>query len=210
MIPELHGQLLRAALEHLTSPQRLSRNNAGDLVEDVILVAHSPRLSWSERLGLGFTELIEHLPTDGFGKGGVSVLVHLDYQQLLDGLGSARMDTGVHISPGRARELACAAGIIPAVLGGRSQPSDLGDLARLHSTGQRRALSVRYDSCAAERSERPFAWCDIHHSHPWSKGGRTDLDNGIPLCGHHHHRAHDNEFDLRVLPTGEARFTRRR
>ncbi len=85
-----------------------------------------------------------------------------------------------------------------------------GRTARLHSTAQRRALSVAHDSCAAEGCERPFAWTDIHHPHAWSQGGATDLDNGLPLCGWHHRRAHDTRFDLRRLATGEVRFRPRR
>jgi hypothetical protein len=96
------------------------------------------------------------------------------------------------------------------VLGGRSQPLDLGHTARLHNTAQRRALSINHDTCAAEGCERPFAWCDVHHPHPWSRGGATDLDNAVPLCGWHHARAHDQRFDLRVLTSGEVRFRRRR
>jgi hypothetical protein len=38
----------------------------------------------------------------------------------------------------------------------------------------------------------------------------TSLDNGIPLCGHHHRRAHDDRFTLTILPSGEARFRRHR
>jgi hypothetical protein len=34
--------------------------------------------------------------------------------------------------------------------------------------------------------------------------------NGIPLCLWHHRRAHDSRFDLTLLPSGEARFKRRR
>jgi hypothetical protein len=208
-IPELHGSLLRAALEHLTSPRRHHLDAAGELVEDESMGSAGLTLSWTERLGLGLTELIEHLPTDGFGRSGIGVLVHIDHQRLLDGLASARLDTGTRISAGEARRLACLAGIIPAVLGGRSVPLDLGESARFHSTPQRRALSIKYDTCATEGCERPFAWCDIHHPHAWSAGGRTDLDNGIPLCGFHHRRAHDSLFTMKYLLTGEVRFRRR-
>lgn len=209
-IPELHGQLLRTALEHLTAPRRLGRNKAGDLVTDPTLPGEGPTLSWTEKLGAAFTELLEHLPTDGHGQIGATLLVTLDYQRLLDGLGSAGLDTGTQISPGQARRLSCGAGIVPAVLGGRSEPLDLGRERRLHSTAQRRAMSLRYDTCAAEGCERPFAWCEIHHRHPWSRGGRTDLDNGLPLCGHHHRRAHDDHYTHQRLPSGEIRYRRRR
>jgi hypothetical protein len=214
VIPELHGNLLRAALERLTSPRRLARNAAGDVVHDDTMTT-GDRLSWTEQLGLGLTELIEHLPTSPDGKQGgflrnaVTLLVHLDHRRLLDGLASARMDTGTRISVGEARRLACDAGILPAVLGGRSVPLDLGRERRLHSTAQRRALSVLHDTCAAEGCERPFAWCDIHHPHAWSQGGATDLDNGLPLCGWHHRRAHDARYDLTRLASGEVRYRRR-
>ena len=166
VIPELHGHLLRAALEALTSPAQLSRNKAGEVVRDDA-VADRPGQSGTEKLGQGFTELIEHLPSSsdgiagGFTRNALTLLVHIDHQHLLDGLASARLDTGVHLSAGEARRLACNAGLLPVVLGGASQVLDLGRDRRLHSAAQRRALSVTHDTCAAEGCERPFAWCDM-------------------------------------------------
>jgi hypothetical protein len=88
-------------------------------------------------------------------------MVHLDYRHLIDGLASARVDTGVDISAGQARRLACAAGLIPVVLDGESVVLDLGRRQRLHTPSQARALSVTYETCAAEGCQRPFAWCDM-------------------------------------------------
>ena len=210
VLPELHGSLLLTYLERLSSPRRLSRNRAGEPVQDETLEDGGSGASWSERLGAAFAEMVEHLSADGFGRAGMGVMVHLDHQHLLDGLASARLDSGVHLSAGEARRLACSAGIIPAVLGGRSAPLDVGVESRLHRVAQRRALSTVHDSCATEGCERPFAWCDIHHPTWWSRGGRTDLDNGLPLCGWHHRRAHDSRFDMTVLLSGEVRFRRRR
>ncbi|CAN5419549.1 HNH endonuclease signature motif containing protein [soil metagenome] len=214
VIPELHGQLLRGFLEQFTSPRRLTRNRAGESVRDASVAgAEDGGLSWTEKLGLGLTELIEHLPSEaagGFARNAVTLLVHLDHQHLLDGLASARLDTGAHVSAGEARRLACGAGIIPLVLGGASQVLDLGRERRLHSTAQRRALSATHETCAAEGCERPFAWCDVHHPRAWSHGGATDLDNAVPLCGFHHRRAHDARFDLTTLTSGEVRYRRRR
>ena len=206
VIPELHGHILRAALERLTSPKHLSRNKAGETVQD----GTGPALNRNDWFGLGFIELIEHLPTKGFGPNCVTVIAKLDYSHLLDGLASAGLDTGTHCSAGEARRLSCNAGIIPAVLGGRSAPLDLGRERRLHSTAQRRALALLHDSCAVEGCQRPFAWCDVHHPDAWSRGGRTDLGNAVPLCGFHHRRAHDSFFDLSTLAPGEVRFRRRR
>ncbi len=212
VIPELHGHLLTSFLERLGSPRRFGRNRAGEEVHDDTLVGHSHRWNWSEQLGSAFVELLEHLPTKesgGFARSSVGVLVHIDHRHLLDGLASAGLDTGARLSAGQARRLACSAGILPVVLGGRSQVLDLGRERRLHSTAQRRALSVSHDTCAAEGCERPFAWCDVHHHQPWSQGGATSLTNAVPLCGHHHRRAHDPAYRHRLLPSGEVRFRRR-
>ena len=106
--------------------------------------------------------------------------------------------------------LACNAGLVPAVLDGDSMPLDLGRSRRRHSRSQRRALALIHDTCAVAGCTRPFAWCEIHHHLlSWANGGRTDLDNGLPLCGHHHRRAHDSLFDLRRRPDGDWAFHRR-
>jgi hypothetical protein len=210
VIPELHGHLLRAALERLSAPRRWTRNKAGEPVEDDTLPGAGPGLNYTERLGAAFTELLEHLPAEGHGGVAATVLVHLPYEHLLDELGSARLDTGVRTSAGEARRLACNAGLVPAVLGGASEVLDLGRKRRLHTAPQRAALSVTHDSCAAEGCDRPFAWCEVHHPHAWSDGGETSMANALPLCGHHHRRAHDSRFTMTLLPSREARFKRRR
>jgi hypothetical protein len=140
-----------------------------------------------ERHGAASCELIEHLPTTGHGANGCELLVTLDYDSLLTGLGVARLDGGVAITAGEARRLACNAGLIPAVLDSRSQPLDLGRSRRLHTHTQRRALSLIHDGCAVAGCARPFAWCEIHH----------------------HRRAHDPTFDLRHHPTGDWTLHRR-
>jgi hypothetical protein len=206
-IPELHGHLFTAALERLTSPRRLTRDRAGQLVVDETAV----HTTLAESRGAAFCELLEHLPTDGHTGNAATLLITLDLESLLDGIGAARLDTGVRISAGAARRLACDAGLVPAVLGGRSEPLDLGRERRLHSIHQRRALALTHDTCAVAGCERPFAWCEIHHHRlAWSRRGRTDLDNALPLCGHHHRRAHDAQWDLRQHTSGEFRFHRRR
>ena len=167
--------------------------------------------NWSERLGMALLELIEHLPTGGFGApntAGVLVTLGLRQAGVRDRcrrVGHRRPDLGP-----RCSRLACNAGIIPAVFGGESQPLDLGRTRRLHSAAQRKALALIHDSCAIGTCDRPFAWTEIHHLHPWSEGGRTDLANALPLCGHHHRRAHDTRFDLRRHGHGDWRFHRRR
>ena len=73
----------------------------------------------------------------------------------------------------------------------RQPPPDLGRTRRLFTPAQRKALLVRDRTCRAEGCDVPATWCEAHHLDPWHTGGRTDLANGVLLCSHHHHRAHE-------------------
>lgn len=210
-IPELHGHLFRQAIERLSSPRRLGRDRQGGLVVDESAPGTDTGHNIDEARGQAFCEVIEHLPTVGHSTNGVTLVVTIDLQALLKEFGTAGLDTGTRITAGETRRLACNAGLVPAVLGTSSLPLDLGRTARLHSAAQRKALAIIHDTCAVSGCERPFAWCEIHHHKlAWSQGGSTDLDNALPLCGHHHRRAHDAAWDLRRHPDGDYRFHRRR
>ena len=194
-IPELHGQLLAHALERLTAPRRLNRVE-GRLVVDESAPGTDNGCNYWESRGAAFCELLEHLPSDGYAANGVELIVTVALDALRSSLGAAETETGVAISAAEARRLACNAAVIPAVLGGDSVPLNLGRTRRLHTKHQRRALSLVHRTCAVETCERPFAWCEIHHPDPWSAGGHTDLGNALPLCGHHHRKAHDSRWRL--------------
>lgn len=206
-VPELHGRLLLGALQRLTAPRRWGRDRAGAPVVDQTVDVHNVH----EQHGAAFCELLEHLPTEGWSANGTTLLVTIELQHLLDGLvGAGRLDTGARISAGEARRLACEAGIVPVVLGGASVPLDLGRTRRLHSGAQRAALATVHETCAATGCERPFAWTEVHHWVPWSRGGRTDLRDAVPLCGHHHRQVHDDHWRVERHADGSVRFHRRR
>ena len=164
--------------------------------------------NWAHRYGTAFVELLEHLPTDHLsGKVNATVLVTLDHDQLKTALGAAHLDTGHDLSAGDARRLACNAGILPTVLAGTSLPLDLGRTDRFFTEHHRVALATAYDTCAATGCDRPYAWSELHHQDPWSRGGTTDLAQAIPLCGHHHRRTHDPRYLHRVDTDTSGRKT---
>jgi hypothetical protein len=134
----------------------------------------------------------------------------MDLDALLSGLGVATTSTGDRITAAEVRRLACTAKLVPAVLGGKSEVLDLGRANRLYNTAQRKAMGLRDGGCRAEGCEIPAAWCEAHHLIPWSKGGKTDLADGVLLCSHHHHRAHVDRYRHDRLPNGDLRFHRRR
>ena len=163
-------------------------------------------------MGLAFVEYIRRYPTDQLPTaGGVSaaVVVTMTLETLLGGLKAAQLDTGTMISPGLARKLACEAGVIPVVLGGRSQPLDVGRKRRFHTKAQRIAMAVRDQGCAAEGCERPGSWCHAHHLIPWSEGGGTSVKDGVLLCPRHHTLAHHPDYELTHHPGGKISFTKR-
>ncbi|WP_432478319.1 DUF222 domain-containing protein [Nocardioides sp. GXQ0305] len=194
-VPLLAGSILRKILEAMTAPRRSRVGHTTD---------------WAHQRGAAFAQLLEHLPTDHLhSKVAATVVVTLDLETLRGRLKAAGLDTGDLVSAAQARRLACQAGIVPAVLDGASLPLDLGRSSRLFTEAQRVAGATRHTSCAADRCEVPYAWCELHHRTPWSRDGRTDLADMVPLCGFHHRRIHDPGHDHRRLPDGSVRFTRR-
>ena len=225
-IPELHGSLLRTAIETLSAPRRLNKTRTSPDGESVSGYDESAPtgpdhgLSGWEIHGNALCELIEHLPTDGWnGANALTLLVTMTAEDLThdltqagkldptywpdwhgpDETGTAKLDTGTRTAAGDLRRLACEAGLVPAVLNSQSVPLDLGRTRRLHSHHQRKALALVHDTCAIGTCERPFAWSEIHHLIPWSHHGDTDLE-AIPLCSWHHHRAHDPRWHLTHHP----------
>jgi hypothetical protein len=104
------------------------------------------------------------------------------------------------------RRLACCAKIIPAVLGERSIPIDLGRARRLFTGAARRALVLRDRGCAFPGCDRPPKWCEGHHVISWLDGGPTDLANGVLVCGHHHRVIHHGEWTVRIATDGHPEF----
>jgi len=102
------------------------------------------------------------------------------------------------ITAGAARRMAADARIIPMVLGGASQVLDLGVGTRLFSKAQKLALAERDGGCAWTGCTHPPSYTEAHHLQWWSRGGPTDLDNGILLCSFHHHRIHNDRWEIVV------------
>jgi HNH endonuclease len=77
---------------------------------------------------------------------------------------------------------------------------DLGRTTRLANVAQRRALRAIYPRCAIPDCPTRFDYCKIHHVHGWRHGGRTDLENLLPVCVRHHTAIHDDGWIIRLAP----------
>jgi hypothetical protein len=199
-VPDHVANRLRTYLEAYTSPRRTPLGEVDGL-------------PLARRRGEAFCAFLENLPDTGLPVHGgttTSVMVTLDYDTLLTGIGVATTSTGDLITADQARRLACQARIIPVVLGAQGEVLDLGRSARLFSPAQRKALAIRDKECTAEGCTVPAAWCEAHHAQqPWARGGRTDLADGKLLCSFHHHRAHDPAWITHHEANGATTFHRR-
>jgi hypothetical protein len=212
-LPTLHGELLRSHLYALANPRRTPVCAGDDGVDTIQERALEPGpVITPELLGQALMEYVERYPADVLPDSGATnatVTVTMSLDSLVSGLGVATLDSGGRISAGEARRLACGAGLVPAVLGTRSEVLDLGRTSRLFKLPQRRAMSLRDGGCTAEGCGIPPVACHAHHELSWSREGPTDLDNGRLLCPRHHRLAHDSRYQLRRLTGGRVSFHRR-
>jgi hypothetical protein len=169
--------------DHRTHPQRY-----GDAFSDAIdLALNSPSL-----------------PMQAGERAHVMVAVSLE--DLKSGVGKATLgDTG-EITAAEARVHACDAMVIPAVLGEKSEPLNLGRLRRLISAGLRRALFLRDRGCAFPGCHRPPRHCQGHHVRHWADGGPTNLNNLVLMCAHHHRLLHRSGWEVRIASDGLPEF----
>ncbi|WP_345761627.1 DUF222 domain-containing protein [Diaminobutyricibacter sp. McL0608] len=130
----------------------------------------------------------------------VTMIVRVGLNDLRSGDGTAEIDeVPTPVSAGTARRLAADANVIPMVLGGNSEVLDLGRKQRLFSPAQKHALAERDDGCAWTGCPHPPSYAQAHHIRWWDRDtGPTDLDNGILLCSQHHHRVHDDGWDIHI------------
>ncbi|MFC9694988.1 DUF222 domain-containing protein [Kribbella sp. NPDC056951] len=128
------------------------------------------------------------------------------------GLGAAGRGGGVgelvfggNLSAGAVRLLACDAAVLPIVLGGDSQPLDVGREQRFVNRYIRRALNKRDKGCVICKA--PPWMCHAHHLIHWANGGPTSLQNLALLCAFHHRAVHNGQWTITIVD-GIAQVTR--
>ncbi|MFF1819567.1 DUF222 domain-containing protein [Kribbella sp. NPDC058245] len=112
---------------------------------------------------------------------------------------------GGNLSASAVRLLACDAAILPIVLGGDSQPLDVGTEQRFVNRYIRRALNKRDKGCVVCKA--PPSMCHAHHLIHWADGGPTSLQNLALLCAVHHRAVHAGQWSVSITD-GVVRVTR--
>ncbi|MEU8632026.1 DUF222 domain-containing protein [Amycolatopsis sp. NPDC048633] len=184
----------------LRSPQE----RYGDALSDAIdLALNSPELPMQagERAHVMIAVSLEDLKS-GIGTGPLGDTPTTPET----GAGRATLGDLGTISAAEARIHACDCMLIPAVLGTKSEPLDLGHQRRLISTPLRRALYLRDRGCAFPGCHRPPRHCQGHHIRHWADGGPTELGNLVLMCAHHHRLLHRSGWQVRIAADGLPEF----
>jgi len=136
----------------------------------------------------------------GTGGGGLrprfrpAIVVHAPLEVLvgaLEGSGKVAEIQGLGPIPAEvARRLACDARITFSVEGRDGSILDQGRARRDPTTAQRMEIARRDKGCRFP-SCTFVDFTQVHHVTHWTKGGETNLDNLLTLCGRHHSAVHE-------------------
>ena len=111
--------------------------------------------------------------------------VIIDLPTLLDGLHEhsiCETYDGTPIPVSQVRRMCCDANIIPYVLDGDGEVTDLGRSTRTVSRAQRRKLRAIHKTCVGDDCHVSFEQCEIHHVIFWRfNGPHRHLESGPGL-----------------------------
>jgi hypothetical protein len=145
-----------------------------------------------------------------FGERRPAVRILVAARDLARGAGSAQLEgQSAAVSIDTVERHICASGSLTVAFDPDGQPINVGRAQRLFTSAQRLALSARDGGCRFPGCDRPPSWAEAHHIVPCSRGGPTDIVNGVLLCRHHHLLVHNNGWvisrqgsDYSVQPPG--------
>jgi len=173
-------------------------------IRAILQPATDQNKSLGERQADALGAICEHALDDGYlpHEGGERphITTILPWEWMQDQAHGATLEFGGQTTAGELRRLMCDAKITPVVLGGDSQPLDVGREKRCVTLAQRKAVAARDRGCAHPGCDRAPSWCQVHHIKPWAHHGESDIINLVMLCRQHHVR-HEALF----VPNGGER-----
>jgi len=116
------------------------------------------------------------------------------------------LERGDLISGETVRRIACDATIVVALDDDVGHTMYEGRARRFPTDTQRREIMRRDRHCRFPGCTN-VTFTNAHHIAPWQSGGRTDLDNLVLLCEHHHHVVHSREWTMSGNANEELTFT---
>ena len=135
------------------------------------------------------------------------VVAHVPIETLLEESSelAGELERGGLLSTDVVRRIACDATIALAVDDDVGRTMYEGRATRDPTDAQRREVMRRDRHCRFPGCANA-TFTNVHHLDPWIPRGRTDIDNLVLLCVHHHHRAHSRHWTLSGDANGELTF----
>lgn len=135
----------------------------------------------------GVRMIVEATAVRGSGQGGAMRVTGVGHLE----------DGGAAVPAGVVEKYLCDAGSVTVEVDARGRPLDVGRERRLFTGKQRIAISTRDGGCVWPSCIAPPAECEYHHIDHWSEHrGRTDVDDGVPLCRNCHMRLHNQGWRI--------------
>jgi hypothetical protein len=136
-----------------------------------------------------------------------TVVVHAQLESLVHGRGGCELEGGGVIHLQTARRLLCTGRVQIVMEDQHGEPVRLGRMRREPPAWMLRQLrhrdaGCRFPGCGSRR------YTHAHHVVWWEKGGATDLDNLVLVCGFHHRLVHEHGWTISRDRDGEVRWVR--
>ncbi len=119
-------------------------------------------------------------------------------------LAAGELENGLRVSAETSRRLACDSSRVVMRHDGEGRILDVGRKTRTIHPALRRALEHRDRGCRFPGCG--LRHCDAHHVDHWADGGRTNLENLLLLCRHHHRNLHEGGFRVELAADGSSCF----
>ena len=157
---------------------------------------------WDQRVADVYMQILQADGTAGpQNPSPYTVVVHAPLETLADESSelAGELERDGLISAETVRRLACDATVMVALDDEFGHTMYEGRARRFPSGTQRREV-VRRDRHCRFPGCANVTFTNVHHIKPWGSGGRTDLENLVLMCQHHHYRLHSSGWSM----TGNA------
>jgi hypothetical protein len=163
---------------------------------------------WDQRVCDAFLETVRSAGRPRSSRSaGSHVVVHVPLEAVTDETSelAGELERGEMICGETVRRIACDATIVVALDDDVGHTMYEGRARRFPTDAQRREIMRRDRHCRFPGCTN-VTFTNVHHVAPWKPDGRTDLDNLVLLCEHHHHRVHSREWTMSGNANEELTF----
>ncbi len=136
-----------------------------------------------------------------------TVVIHVEASALAAGVGDGGVEDGPALPPAAVLRFACDARVQAAIDDKDGHVVGIGRVSRSIPPWLGRQIKLRDAGCRFPGCERT-RWVHRHHLIHWARGGPTDLENLITLCGFHHRLVHEDGWKISGSPNGTIVWVR--